>query len=151
MSTNHNFWRERRAEADSNQSPSAYQHNALPLGQTGSQYRRGPCLLCLSHVFGALLKTRFAIWIVWQVIWLVLTIILFWNSILPSCTVYVTEFSVTGNTYIHIITAVCIPYACRFLSLWLWCMNKLCLNRVFKETSHFTFELKIFNSSSAWK
>ena len=30
------FWRERRAEAVSNRSPSAYQPNALPLGQTGS-------------------------------------------------------------------------------------------------------------------
>ena len=31
------FRRERRAEAVSNRSPSAYQPNALPLGQTGSQ------------------------------------------------------------------------------------------------------------------
>ena len=31
VSTDHNFWRERRAEADSNRSPSA-----LPLGHTGS-------------------------------------------------------------------------------------------------------------------
>ena len=30
-STDHNFWRERRAEAESNQGPSAYQPNALPL------------------------------------------------------------------------------------------------------------------------
>ena len=37
MSTDHNFRRERRAEADSNRGPSAYQPNALPLGQTGSQ------------------------------------------------------------------------------------------------------------------
>ena len=38
VSTNHNlFWRERRAEAVSNRGPSAYQPNALPLGQTGSQ------------------------------------------------------------------------------------------------------------------
>ena len=29
------FWRERRAEAVSNRGPSAYQPNALPLGQTG--------------------------------------------------------------------------------------------------------------------
>ena len=36
VSTYHNFWRERRAEADSNRGPSAYQSNALPLGQTGS-------------------------------------------------------------------------------------------------------------------
>ena len=34
-STDHNFRRERRAEADSNRGPSAYQPNALPLGQTG--------------------------------------------------------------------------------------------------------------------
>ena len=31
------FWRERRAEADSNRGPSAYQPTALPLGQTGWQ------------------------------------------------------------------------------------------------------------------
>ena len=31
------FWGERRAEAVSNQGPSAYQPNALPLGQTGAQ------------------------------------------------------------------------------------------------------------------
>ena len=36
VSTDHNFRRERRAEADSNRSPSAYQPNVLPLGQTGS-------------------------------------------------------------------------------------------------------------------
>ena len=30
-----NFWRERRAEADSNRGPSAYQPNVLPLAQTG--------------------------------------------------------------------------------------------------------------------
>ena len=30
------FWRERRADAVSNRGPSAYQPNALPLGQTGS-------------------------------------------------------------------------------------------------------------------
>ena len=36
VSTNHNFWRERRAEAVSNRGPSAYQPTALPLGQTGS-------------------------------------------------------------------------------------------------------------------
>ena len=34
--TDHNFWREKTAEADSNRGPSAYQPNALPLGQTGS-------------------------------------------------------------------------------------------------------------------
>ena len=31
------FWRERRAEAVLNRGPSAYQPNALPLGQTGSR------------------------------------------------------------------------------------------------------------------
>ena len=36
MSTNHNFSREKRAEPESNRGPSAYQLNALPLGQTGS-------------------------------------------------------------------------------------------------------------------
>ena len=37
VSRDHNFWTERRAEADSNRGPSAYQPNALQLGQTGSQ------------------------------------------------------------------------------------------------------------------
>ena len=37
VSTDHNVWKERRAEAESNRGPSAYQPNALPLGQTGSQ------------------------------------------------------------------------------------------------------------------
>ena len=36
VSTNHNLSRERRAEAESNRGPSAYQPNALPLGHTGS-------------------------------------------------------------------------------------------------------------------
>ena len=36
VSTNHNLFEERRAEAVSNRGPSAYQPNALPLGQTGS-------------------------------------------------------------------------------------------------------------------
>ena len=41
VSTNHNlFWRERRAEAVSNRGPSAYQPNALPLGQTGSRFNK---------------------------------------------------------------------------------------------------------------
>ena len=38
--TDHNFWRERRAKADVNQGPSAYQPNALPLGQTSSGVKR---------------------------------------------------------------------------------------------------------------
>ena len=37
VSTDLNLGRERRAEADSNRGPSAYQPNTLPLGQTGSQ------------------------------------------------------------------------------------------------------------------
>ena len=36
VSTNHNFWREMRAEAVSNRGSSAYQPTALTLGQTGS-------------------------------------------------------------------------------------------------------------------
>ena len=36
LSTNHNFWKEGRAEEESNQSSSAYQPNALLLGRTGS-------------------------------------------------------------------------------------------------------------------
>ena len=52
LSTNHNFWRERRTEADSNRGPSAYQPNALPLGKTGlprsnillvTKHQRSPC------------------------------------------------------------------------------------------------------------
>ena len=35
VSTDRNFYRKWRAEADSNRGPSAYQPNALPLGQTG--------------------------------------------------------------------------------------------------------------------
>ena len=38
-SIDNNFWRERRAETDSNRGPSAYQPNALPLGHTGSRAR----------------------------------------------------------------------------------------------------------------
>ena len=37
VSTGDNFWSERRVEAVSNRGPSAYQPNALPLGQTNSQ------------------------------------------------------------------------------------------------------------------
>ena len=60
MSTDHNFLRERRAEADSNRSPSAYQPKALALGQTGSHtddampfafmiLPRGNSLFCRKH------------------------------------------------------------------------------------------------------
>ena len=38
--TDHNFWRETRAEADSNRGPFTYQPAALPLGQTGSLLRQ---------------------------------------------------------------------------------------------------------------
>ena len=37
VTTDHNFCRKRRAEADSNRGPSPYQPNALPQGQSGSQ------------------------------------------------------------------------------------------------------------------
>ena len=40
VSTDHNFWREKRAEAVSNRGPFASQPNALPLGQTGSPFHR---------------------------------------------------------------------------------------------------------------
>ena len=36
VSINHNVWRERRAEDESNRGPSAYQRDALPLGQSAS-------------------------------------------------------------------------------------------------------------------
>ena len=53
--TDHNFWRERRAEADSYRSPFAYQPNALPLGHTGSHFTQllssGFYLLPLSRLF----------------------------------------------------------------------------------------------------
>ena len=48
------FWRKRRAEAESNRGPSAYQHNALPLGPAGSripsndQLSASPCSGSLS-------------------------------------------------------------------------------------------------------
>ena len=47
-SRDHNFWSERRAEADSNWGPSAYQPNALPLGQTGS-HRYTECASCFKE------------------------------------------------------------------------------------------------------
>ena len=43
VSTNHNLFEERRAEAGSNRGPSAYQPNALPLGQTGSRAVSSSC------------------------------------------------------------------------------------------------------------
>ena len=56
VSTDHNFRRERRAEADSNRGPSAYQPNALPLGQTGSQ--SNTMVLCSVSRFGLAGKQR---------------------------------------------------------------------------------------------
>ena len=50
VSTDHNFLRERRTEADSNRSPSAYQPNALPLGQTGSPLRMYQSINILFYV-----------------------------------------------------------------------------------------------------
>ena len=44
VSTDHNFWRERRSEAGLNQGPSAYQPNALPPDQTGSPVHRNHIL-----------------------------------------------------------------------------------------------------------
>ena len=46
VSTDHNFLREKRAEAESNRWPFAYQPNILPQGQTGShtRYERRSCL-----------------------------------------------------------------------------------------------------------
>ena len=45
VSTNHNlFWRERRAEVESNQGPSTYQPNAILLGQTSSPILVQACL-----------------------------------------------------------------------------------------------------------
>ena len=39
------FWREKRAEAESSRGTSAYQPNALPLGQTGSLWASRPLVL----------------------------------------------------------------------------------------------------------
>ena len=57
VSTDHNFWSETRAEADSNRGPSAYQPNALPLGQTGS-----PPIHCVSFPFQAAPTPLFNNW-----------------------------------------------------------------------------------------
>ena len=69
MSTDHNFWRERRAEADSNRSPSAYQPNALPLGQTGSQDPAGVCFcfrLTRCHSRLKAVGTASEVWTLWS-------------------------------------------------------------------------------------
>ena len=56
--TDHNFWRQRRTEADSNQGPSAYQPNALPLGQTSSLGSRQADDHFHIALFSALEQTR---------------------------------------------------------------------------------------------
>ena len=63
LSTDHNIWRERRAEADSSRSPSAYQPNALPLlnwvtGSPGghSDFHTAPELWVTSQTFPALFQ-----------------------------------------------------------------------------------------------
>ena len=53
VSTNHNSWREGTAEAESNRGPSAYQPNALPLGQTGSQLRFTEFIYLQGHLSSA--------------------------------------------------------------------------------------------------
>ena len=50
MSTDHNFGRERRTKADSNRGPSAYQPNALPLGQTDSRHQVHPFSIQLTYM-----------------------------------------------------------------------------------------------------
>ena len=50
VSTDHNFWRERRAEADSNRGLSAYQPNALVLSHPGSLVDV-PLVEFMYHVF----------------------------------------------------------------------------------------------------
>ena len=55
LSTNHSLFEEKGAEAVSNRGPSAYQPNALPLGQTGSLKKLPPNLslkkvCCASHI-----------------------------------------------------------------------------------------------------
>ena len=49
MSRDHNLLRERRAEADSNRGSSAYQPNALPLGQTNSH--KLFCIGCMATIY----------------------------------------------------------------------------------------------------
>ena len=58
VSTNHNlFSRKRRAEAVLNRGPSAYQPNALPLGQTGSQVQKPDHFALRPQKRGGLLGT----------------------------------------------------------------------------------------------
>ena len=59
-----NLWRERRAEADSNRGPSAYQPNALPLGQTGSHFWSSTFVTYIYWVaenLGTFMPTRFSL------------------------------------------------------------------------------------------
>ena len=47
VSTNHSFWRERRAEAEWNQGPSAYHCSPTPYGYAKPAYATaGPILTC---------------------------------------------------------------------------------------------------------
>ena len=59
VSTEHNFSSERRAEADSNRGLSAYQPNALPLGQTGSQIIAGVSFVTAQVAYVSTNKNRF--------------------------------------------------------------------------------------------
>ena len=67
MSTNHNFWKERRAEALSNRGPSAYQPNALPLGQTGSQVQLPRCIRAWTD---RICESDMGIFYVWEEFWM---------------------------------------------------------------------------------
>jgi len=53
VSTNHSLFEKKGAEAVSNRGPSAYQPNALPLGQTGSL----GCFLIDDRLFSAILRS----------------------------------------------------------------------------------------------
>ena len=50
VSTDHSLWRERGAQADSNRGPSAYQPNALPLGQTGRMFGAIACFKLQNNI-----------------------------------------------------------------------------------------------------
>ena len=51
-STNHNLFEEKGGpKVESNRGPSAYQPDALPLGQTGSQDAAGPALKFIFFIF----------------------------------------------------------------------------------------------------
>ena len=56
LSTDHKFWRERKAEADLNRGSSAYQPNTLPLGQTLDVTVSFFLCVCFSVFLGELLQ-----------------------------------------------------------------------------------------------